>query len=300
MSWMPICKKSKNYCLNKKSPAPKGCGRCGGAKPPRNARASENHSLGRFLCVVLIVFVVGANIGCRRPDTLFHIPHRLKPETLSTQITEAEKHYTLQAGDELELQVFANKGELMIDPNFELLKTIKRDINIEIRDQTYRVRGDGYVKLPLIEEMYVLGMRTSSLEARLSADYEAYYNDPFVLVRCVSRRVVVLGAMGGQVVRLPYEGATILEVLAQAGGFYAKGRARKVLLIRGDLRDPKVYAIDLSTVDGMRSSMIGLQPNDVLYVFPYRRDFAQSVNYVSLMAQTLTALLTLLWLLRGA
>ncbi|MFW6351649.1 MAG: hypothetical protein ACOC2E_04630 [Bacteroidota bacterium] len=55
-----------------------------------------------------------------------------------------------------------------------------------------------------------------------------------------------------------------------AGGI-ADGRAGKVKLIRGDLDDPQVFLIDLSTLEGVRNAEMVLQANDIIYVEPRER-----------------------------
>ena len=42
-------------------------------------------------------------------------------EQLSQVVAEAEKNYVIQVNDLLDLNVFTNKGERIIDPNFELV-----------------------------------------------------------------------------------------------------------------------------------------------------------------------------------
>ena len=37
-------------------------------------------------------------------------------------------------------------------------------------------------------------------------------------------------------------------------------------LIRGNLQNPDVYAVDLSTLDGMKGANMVLQANDIIYI----------------------------------
>jgi polysaccharide export outer membrane protein len=55
--------------------------------------------------------------------------------------------------------------------------------------------------------------------------------------------------------------------LALAGGIQ-DGKAYKIKLIRGDLKNPTIYQIDLSTVDGLKQADLVLQANDIIYVEP--------------------------------
>jgi polysaccharide export outer membrane protein len=98
------------------------------------------------------------------------------------------------------------------------------------------------------------------------------------MVRVTNRRVLVFPGTGGagRVVNLDNENTTLVEALALAGGITNTGKAWKVKLIRGDLRNPKVMLIDLSTIEGVKNSNMLLQANDIIYVEPIPR-FSQEI-----------------------
>ena len=68
------------------------------------------------------------------------------------------------------------------------------------------------------------------------------------------------------VVTLKNENTTLLEALAAAGGIPKDGLASRVKLIRGNLQDPDVYLLDLSTLEGIRQADLVLQSNDIIYI----------------------------------
>ncbi|MCK5702153.1 MAG: hypothetical protein KAI29_13405, partial [Cyclobacteriaceae bacterium] len=51
---------------------------------------------------------------------MFKIDEEHDLSYLSSDITVIEKNYIIQPNDRLELKVYTNKGELIIDPNNEL------------------------------------------------------------------------------------------------------------------------------------------------------------------------------------
>ena len=124
--------------------------------------------------------------------------------------------------------------------------------------------------------------------------YSTYYENPFVNLQVVNRRVVVLGALGGQVIPLSYEDMTVIEVLALSGGLDNFSKANNIRLIRGDLDDPQVQVMDLSTIQGMREAQLLVQPNDIIYVEPIRRVVTESVRDVAPVVALLTSMITLL------
>ncbi|MEX0636757.1 MAG: hypothetical protein WD135_08310, partial [Ferruginibacter sp.] len=95
-----------------------------------------------------------------------------------------------------------------------------------------------------------------------------FYNKPFVLLEVTNRRVIIFPGSEGaaKVVSLEYDNTTFMEGLAAAGGISKDGKAYKVKLIRGDLKKPDVYLIDLSTIEGVKQADLVLQANDIIYV----------------------------------
>ncbi|RZK29654.1 MAG: hypothetical protein EOO63_08590 [Hymenobacter sp.] len=82
----------------------------------------------------------------------------------------------------------------------------------------------------------------------------------------------------------------LLEVLALAGGVDATtagsgarygGRVDNIRIIRGDLKNPQVQFIDLSTLEGMRRGNLQVEPNDIIYVQPVRRPFQETLTEIA-------------------
>jgi len=104
----------------------------------------------------------------------------------------------------------------------------------------------------------------------LEDKYIVYFNKPFVQLKVTNNRVTIFpGGQGSQavVVNLDNPNTTLFEALAKAGGIQ-DGKAHRVKLIRGDLKNPQVYLIDLSTIEGMTKANLTLQANDIIYVEP--------------------------------
>jgi polysaccharide export outer membrane protein len=63
----------------------------------------------------------------------------------------------------------------------------------------------------------------------------------------------------------------LIEVLAKSGGLDRSLKAYKIKIIRGDLKNPEVHLIDLSTLEGLRTAELTMQPNDIVYVEDRKR-----------------------------
>jgi polysaccharide export outer membrane protein len=96
--------------------------------------------------------------------------------------------------------------------------------------------------------------------------FSEFYNNPFVLLSVSNRRVFIFAGNNTSVVTLDNDNTTLFEVLAKTGGVPIQGKSDKIKIIRGDLKNPDVYIVDLSTLSGMREANLVMQGNDIIYI----------------------------------
>lgn len=249
--------------------------------------------------IQLFLFVLGSlllqSCGMYRQNIMF----KTKNEELKAIVSNTTKNYTIKSTDQLSLSVYSNNGELIIDPNFTLMKEIGASGNMGrmIEKPTYLVRTDGTVKLPMLGYVPIAGYTLTQADSILSLKYSDYYIESFASIQLENRRAIVLGGggekSGGQLVPLLNENMSLLEVIAIAGGIPNSAKAHNLRLIRGDLNDPQVEVIDLSTISGMKAASMYVQPNDIIYIEPVRKVIVESVRDLSPVLSLLTSLLTL-------
>ena len=176
----------------------------------------------------------------------------------------------------------------------------------------FLVQADGTVVLPLINRIKVSGYTLLQADSVLQVRYSEYYKDAFVTTRVTNNRVFILGAPGGQVITLANDNMNLIEVLALAGGldgglqsgggsvagFYRYGgKANNIRIIRGDLKNPRVQQVDLTTLAGMRRANLQMEPNDIIYIEPVHRPVLETLTdaapIISLATLLLTTYLTL-------
>jgi len=184
---------------------------------------------------------------------------------------------------------------MLIDPNNELSKGNQSSFRQDERlNPDYLVQEDGFVKLPIIEPVKLGGLTLKEAEEVLEEEYSKFYKDVFTLIRYNNKRVFVLGGPGGQVIPLLNENTNLLEVLSLAGGMVKDSKATNIRLLRGDLNNPEVFVIDLSTVEGMQMSLIPVEPDDVIYVEPVVRAVSESVRDLTPVLSLITSTLVLI------
>jgi polysaccharide export outer membrane protein len=160
-----------------------------------------------------------------------------------------------------------------------------------------RVEFDGFVKLPVAGRVYVEGLTARQAEMIMEDYYAEFINKPFVLVDISDKRIFLFMGANTSVIPLVRDNITLFEVLASAGGIPDEGKADRIKLIRGDLRNPEVHLIDLSTLKGVQNANLVMQANDIVYVEVRKRYIQRSMEelapFISLISFAVTTPLTL-------
>jgi polysaccharide export outer membrane protein len=217
-------------------------------------------------------------------------------EKVKKDASETEKNFRISKNDRLYLDVYSNGGEKLIDPNPEL-RNVNSNAN---RQQTnaenrpvYLTDINGIIKLPMLNEVKVEGLTLRQAEEVLQKEYAKFFKDPYVKLSFVNKRVIVLGAMGGQVIPLENENVRVAEVLALAKGPDNNSKAQNMRLIRGE----KVYEVDFSTIEGFKNGNMLIESGDIVYIEPVRRPFSEALRDYSGIFTILISLTTLVTLL---
>lgn len=227
--------------------------------------------LNNLFIASLLVF---SSCASYKQGIMFKTEEGNYPKDLEYSKILAERNYKIQVNDKLDIKVYTNEGERVIDPDYELQKDLNTT-NIKREDGGYFVQMDGTVKVPMIGSVKLENLTTMEAESILETEFSRFYKDPYIIVKFKNKRVVVLGATGGQVIPLENEDMSLLEVLALAGGLNNDSKAQNIRLIRGDLKDPEVQIIDLSTIEGMIMADLKIYSGDVIYVEPVVHAFSE-------------------------
>ncbi|MEO6167009.1 MAG: polysaccharide biosynthesis/export family protein [Chitinophagales bacterium] len=206
----------------------------------------------------LLLIVVGIS-SCKvfYPDRLFKTDKDFP--LVSPDSLQVPKEYVIRAGDLLAIGIFSNNG-------YELVDVIAKD-NGSASAINYVVKEDGYIMLPMLDSVFITGYSLGDAEKLLEQKYSYYFVNPFVRVDVTNRRAYVYrGRQGASVVILDKENMNLLEVLAKAGGMPSFGKADRVRILRGDLRHPAVFDVDLSSVEGMMQANLRIEANDIIYI----------------------------------
>jgi polysaccharide biosynthesis/export protein len=215
------------------------------------------------------------------------------------------EEYVIASGDQLKIQVYSRDGFKLVDVLGGNTTTIgsggqqgvsTTTTNTEATAISFLVDKEGFVKFPVIGEMFVKGYTQSELESILAQRYSSLFVNPFVILKVSNRRVLVFKGEVASVIPLNDEPTTLIEVLAKAGGLNRYNKAGNIKLIRGDLRNPQVRIIDVSTLEGIRKADMIVQSNDIVYIPLRHRAFTDIVQDVAPIVTILSTTVTVVTL----
>ncbi len=241
----------------------------------------------RIVFIVLVCLITSCSSYKR--NVMFRPPENF----LGKKTTEADvvtKNYVIQVNDYLKLDVYSNKGERLIDPEGALDNEKPVTQNEVLIQPTYLVTADGTVKFPMVGPVALVGLTIREAEQKLQGEYDNYYKQCYVKLSFNNKRVIVLGSPGGQVVPLTNENVTLIEVIAMAKGVGPDGKADNIRVIRGQ----DVYLVNLTTLDGLTSANMIVQPGDIIYIEPTRRPFTEGARDLAPIFSLVLSLSTLI------
>ena len=155
--------------------------------------------------------------------------------------------------------------------------------------QDVSVDSEGYILVPIVGRVKVLGMKKPEMEKFLTQEYRKYIKGAYVRVELKetrSQKIIILGEVtrpgiyylgrvfeGGKGLSIG-ENMRILEAIALAGGPKESARLSSVYLVRGN----KVVKINVTKIitKGCQENNVYLRPDDIIFV---PKHIMANINY---------------------
>jgi polysaccharide export outer membrane protein len=135
---------------------------------------------------------------------------------------------------------------------------------------TVKVRPDGYVTLPLINEVQVAGQTTANLRNTLEDKYKEFTTDPFVTIRveAIASSEVFLVGQVTKAGAFPLSGnETLLQLLTRAGGLGIFADRSNIRVVRREGNRVTEYTVDYDAIiKGDLKQDVLLRPGDRVIV----------------------------------
>jgi len=195
---------------------------------------------------------------------------------------QANQEYKIAPFDKITFRLSTNNGENLINP-VTTAGTATTATTGGGAGLSFTVESDGMAKFPVFGRLKISGLTPKEVEKMLEEKYSKYYNDPFVQIEVSNMRVILFGnglSGSASVINLPNPNTTLFEALASAGGI-SGGKAYNIKIIRGDLKNPQVFLVDLSTLDGMKKANLILQANDIIIIKPKNNISERVITFIT-------------------
>jgi polysaccharide biosynthesis/export protein len=234
--------------------------------------------------ISVLLLVILCSCGGYKQNIMFKAGNA---KSFATGIDQVEKNYVIQKNDILELRVYTNKGEAIVDPGMDDSSDASKAGQTAASPQLYTVDINGVVKFPRIREIKVEGLTILQAEEILEKEFNSTtFVESFVILKFHNKRVIVLGSPGGQVIPLANENMRLVEILALAKGINETGKAHNIRILRGN----EMIIADLGTFEGYQKNNIIIHSGDVIYVEPIRRPFIEGFREYSPILSLLASL----------
>jgi polysaccharide export outer membrane protein len=129
------------------------------------------------------------------------------------------------------------------------------------------VDRNGNILYPKLGVIHVEGLTRDELKNQLLKDLVPYIKEPIVTVNFANHKIIVMGEVN-QVLPMPSETMTLLEVISLSGGIPKTARKDNILVIRENGSDKQFKRLNLDNSSLFTSPFYYLRPDDIVYVEP--------------------------------
>lgn len=205
--------------------------------------------------------------------------------------------YKIKSGDILYVKI------LSINEDIDKLFSLETNGNSNYLSNTsssyikgYFVNEKGDIKLPVIDTIHIAGLSLDSAEVLIQKRVNDYFNNATLIIKLLNFHISVLGEVNspGQF-DIFYNGVTLLDAIAKAGGITQYGDKKHILLIRNYQDEIVTTKLDLTDINILDSDHFFLQPGDVIMVQPVKlKNFRLNAPTITLIATSITTLVLML------
>ncbi|MDD2562955.1 MAG: polysaccharide biosynthesis/export family protein [Salinivirgaceae bacterium] len=213
-----------------------------------------------YISILVITILFSSSCKVLQPNRM------LNTDDISySEFKPSEVEYRIKPYDKISVSISTNDGYRMISINENAIGNAQNQKGaIE-----FMVEFDGQVKLPTLGRINIAGRTIREAEKLLEEKLAKHYQNPFVLLQVVNRRVYVFkgGGQVGMVIQIPEENLTLIEAIAQSGGLLDSDKAYRIKVIRGNpAEEPQVFLYNIRTLTDLKGTNLQLEGNDIIYV----------------------------------
>lgn len=217
---------------------------------------------GRFaLACTLLTFA----FGCKTSRHLSYFQDLTDTARVQTVDQYPYKPVKLQVNDELQILVTSSSPEA--SQPFNIISSGLSSASAVLN--SYRVTPSGFITMPILGDVQVLGLTTLEVKQKVRDLLEPYLKDAVVSVTLLNFKVTVIGEVARPVV-VPVNGERInvVEAIGAAGDMTVFSKRFNVKILRTGPNGLEVAHLNFNTSKMLQSPYYQLQQNDIVYIEP--------------------------------
>lgn len=220
---------------------------------------------------------------------------------------------TIHRDDRLSITVSSKNPELALPFNmrggvFRLSEdgsvTSSETAGTSISEKGYRVDVDGNIDFPILGKLHVEGLTVGQATELIKEKIKLgnYIKEPLVSIEFLNFKYTVIGAVGSAgTYSVSGDRITLFEAIAKAGDLSAKAKLDRVIVIREEGDNRKMYVHDLRNKAVFDSPAYYLQQNDIVYVEPkYKKKDHEDrgLQYASIILSIASVITSVFWVIK--
>lgn len=223
--------------------------------------------------LLAVMVMVAAACSSTKDNNLAYFKNL--PEAINGQLEAAQPaRVALQVDDEIAVTITSSAPEATAIFNAPLANSsVRGDLVVQGNPKlmAHVVDQQGYIELPVLGKINVLGKTTDEVEQAIRERVAATVRDPYVNVQLLSFYVDVMGEVKQpQRIKVDKKQFTVLDALATCGDLTEYGLRDGIVVIRHEGAQTTYHHLNLADTQIFNSPYFYLQQNDVVYVAPNR------------------------------
>ncbi len=245
--------------------------------------------MSRIIQIIVVVFIATFTQSCISLKKFTY----LQSDEAASSGKNPEFILRIKPGDILSVQVYTVNAEAF--PGVATTTDRQMIDNRSSYEKGILVDPQGNIEIPLIGKVLVGGLSIPEAKEAVSTKFQAYMDQPVVVLKKLSFKVTILGEVNKPgLYYIPNEKISLLEGIGMAGDLTYYGNRKDIKLIRQTDSGYKEILIDITTKQPLDSEVAWLYPDDVLYVQPLRRRGVVTISPTVAVITSIIATLTLI------
>ena len=193
------------------------------------------------------------------------------PSKINENFHHQSSPYKLQSGDNIIIDIKSDDNDLI---SFFLKSNTPTEPEL-LHKAIYSIDAYGYIRIPILGEINVLGYTTHEVRLKLEEKFKTYYKEEvsyFISVRLDGIKYTVMGEINQPGPKVVYQNQlSILDAITNSGDIPITGNKKKVEVIRISYEETKKYTIDLTSIEAVNSEVFYLKNNDYINIPPLKQ-----------------------------